>query len=67
MPAQLDISQSAARPAIDMGALLSLRSEAAALTLGADPAVYRCDCGREFLAPVSTHVDCPGCGHDQPW
>lgn len=43
------------------------RGEAAAQTLASDPAMYTCECGQVFHAPVSTHVACPGCGHDQLW
>ncbi|MEA2168415.1 MAG: hypothetical protein QOF76_1715 [Solirubrobacteraceae bacterium] len=32
-----------------------------------DAALYQCECGARFLAPVSTSVDCPKCGHDQAW
>ncbi len=32
-----------------------------------DHAVYTCECGFVFEAPVSTSVDCPHCGGSQAW
>ncbi|MGH2891082.1 MAG: hypothetical protein ACRDNJ_15800 [Solirubrobacteraceae bacterium] len=32
-----------------------------------DEAVYSCECGFVFQAPVSTSVDCPHCGSSQAW
>jgi hypothetical protein len=32
-----------------------------------DRATYSCACGRQFEAPVSTSVACPGCGSGQAW
>jgi hypothetical protein len=32
-----------------------------------DEAVYTCQCGFVFQAPVSTSVDCPHCGDSQAW
>lgn len=32
-----------------------------------DRALYSCDCGYAFDAPVSTSVDCPHCGDRQAW
>jgi hypothetical protein len=32
-----------------------------------DRALYSCDCGRVFHAPVSTTVGCPECGSTQAW
>lgn len=32
-----------------------------------DEAVYSCQCGFVFSAPVSTSVDCPHCGDAQAW
>jgi hypothetical protein len=32
-----------------------------------DRATYACACGRQFEAPVSTSVACPGCGSGQAW
>ncbi len=32
-----------------------------------DPAVYHCQCGFVFEAPVSTTVGCPHCGATQAW
>lgn len=32
-----------------------------------DRALYLCDCGAAFTAPVSTSVGCPSCGGDQAW
>ncbi|HZE03778.1 MAG TPA: hypothetical protein VE127_01050 [Solirubrobacteraceae bacterium] len=32
-----------------------------------DQAVYTCQCGYVFEAPVSTSVDCPHCGGAQAW
>jgi hypothetical protein len=32
-----------------------------------DEAVYSCECGFVFHAPVSTSVDCPHCGGSQAW
>jgi Zn finger protein HypA/HybF involved in hydrogenase expression len=32
-----------------------------------DRALYRCECGRDFHAAVSTTVACPGCGGGQDW
>lgn len=32
-----------------------------------DSALYRCDCGHAFTAPVSTSVGCPACGDAQDW
>jgi hypothetical protein len=38
---------------------------------GADPAqdvaIYNCQCGLVFDAPVCTSVDCPHCGAAQAW
>jgi hypothetical protein len=74
MPALLDPLHSADRQLIAVQALLAERRYAhrrprppADPGLPGDPAMYRCDCGLVFSAPVSTHVTCPGCGHDQPW
>jgi predicted Zn-ribbon and HTH transcriptional regulator len=32
-----------------------------------DEAIYTCQCGFVFHAPVSTSVDCPHCGGAQAW
>lgn len=32
-----------------------------------DTAVYSCQCGMVFEAPVNTSVDCPHCGGQQAW
>ena len=32
-----------------------------------DQALYMCQCGFAFEAPVSTSVDCPHCGTVQAW
>ena len=32
-----------------------------------DKAVYKCSCGHEFEAAVSTSVQCPHCGTGQAW
>ncbi len=32
-----------------------------------DEAVYTCECGFVFHAPVSTSVGCPHCGGAQAW
>ena len=32
-----------------------------------DEAVYACECGFVFHAPVSTSVGCPHCGGPQAW
>jgi predicted Zn-ribbon and HTH transcriptional regulator len=32
-----------------------------------DEAVYTCECGFVFHAPVSTSVGCPHCGSAQAW
>ena len=32
-----------------------------------DRALYECECGAAFTAPVSTSVGCPRCGCDQAW
>jgi hypothetical protein len=32
-----------------------------------DQAVYNCQCGYVFEAPVSTSVGCPHCGDTQAW
>ncbi len=32
-----------------------------------DEAVYTCECGFVFHAPVSTSVGCPHCGGSQAW
>jgi hypothetical protein len=32
-----------------------------------DEAVYTCQCGFVFQAPVSTSVGCPHCGDAQAW
>jgi len=32
-----------------------------------DEAVYSCECGFVFHAPVSTSVGCPHCGGSQAW
>jgi hypothetical protein len=32
-----------------------------------DRALYRCACGHEFTASVSTTVGCPSCGRTQAW
>jgi hypothetical protein len=32
-----------------------------------DPAMYSCQCGFVFEAPVSTSVHCPHCGDTQAW
>jgi hypothetical protein len=32
-----------------------------------DRALYSCDCGLVFRAPVSTSVGCPECGSTQAW
>jgi hypothetical protein len=32
-----------------------------------DEAVYSCECGFVFHAPVSTSVGCPHCGGPQAW
>jgi hypothetical protein len=33
----------------------------------ADAALYRCGCGKGFMAAVSTVVTCPACGELQAW
>jgi len=35
--------------------------------LSQDTAVYTCQCGMVFEAPVNTTVDCPHCGGQQAW
>ena len=35
--------------------------------LATDQAVYTCQCGYVFEAPVSTSVGCPHCGGTQAW
>jgi hypothetical protein len=75
MTALLDPVHSADRQLIAVQAILAerrytrqpRRPRAVDPRLAGDPAMYRCDCGHVFLAPVSTHVACPRCGHDQPW
>jgi len=32
-----------------------------------DKALYKCSCGNEFEAAVSTSVACPHCGTGQAW
>lgn len=32
-----------------------------------DSALYKCDCGSEFTAAVTTSVLCPQCGTGQAW
>ena len=32
-----------------------------------DQALYRCQCGYQFKADVTTSVGCPHCGTDQAW
>ena len=32
-----------------------------------DRALYECECGTPFMAPVSTSVRCPRCGEPQAW
>jgi predicted Zn-ribbon and HTH transcriptional regulator len=32
-----------------------------------DEAIYTCECGFVFHAPVSTSVGCPHCGSAQAW
>jgi len=32
-----------------------------------DEAVYNCQCGMVFSAPVCTSVGCPHCGTNQAW
>lgn len=32
-----------------------------------DKALYSCECGCAFQAPVSASVRCPRCGGDQAW
>ena len=32
-----------------------------------DNAAYSCECGYQFVAPVSTTVHCPHCGLGQAW
>lgn len=32
-----------------------------------DMAIYTCECGFVFHAPVSTSVGCPHCGSEQAW
>jgi Zn finger protein HypA/HybF involved in hydrogenase expression len=32
-----------------------------------DSAVYKCSCGSEFNAAVTTSVECPNCGSSQAW
>ncbi len=32
-----------------------------------DQALYNCECGFVFKAPVSTSVGCPHCGGTQAW
>ena len=32
-----------------------------------DQALYSCNCGYAFKAPVSTSVGCPHCGTSQAW
>jgi hypothetical protein len=32
-----------------------------------DQALYNCQCGFVFEAPVSTSVGCPNCGDTQAW
>ncbi len=32
-----------------------------------DKALYSCECGCAFQAPVSASVSCPRCGGDQAW
>ncbi len=38
-----------------------------ARTLANDHALYSCQCGYVFEAPVSTSVGCPHCGGTQAW
>jgi hypothetical protein len=35
--------------------------------LSGDCALYTCQCGLAFEAPVSTSVGCPNCGDTQAW
>jgi hypothetical protein len=35
--------------------------------LATDHALYNCQCGYVFQAPVSTSVGCPHCGGTQAW
>lgn len=35
--------------------------------LSQDTAVYNCECGLVFDAPVNTSVGCPHCGRPQAW
>ncbi len=32
-----------------------------------DRALYECECGSHFMAPVSASVRCPRCGEPQAW
>ena len=49
---------------------VSARAEDRRLQQGEQPqdqALYTCQCGFFFEAPVSTSVDCPHCGSSQAW
>lgn len=62
------------RPALrrseDSGGGMAVHAEDRRLTQGEQPqdqALYTCQCGCFFEAPVSTSVDCPHCGSSQAW
>ena len=55
----------AATPAEDPGLLAERRHRASIVP--EDLAHYRCACGFQFQAAVSTSVACPHCGTSQAW
>jgi predicted RNA-binding Zn-ribbon protein involved in translation (DUF1610 family) len=53
---------------VDGGAAMIARSERpSGEPLRNDRALYTCQCGYVFQAPVSTSVGCPNCGDTQAW
>jgi hypothetical protein len=54
---------SAPAPAAKLNALARARRSGGPL----DRALYRCGCGTDFTASVSTTVGCPSCGETQAW
>jgi hypothetical protein len=59
----------AVQPESDGQAAGHLRAEKRLRASGGpdDRAYYRCGCGFQFDAAVSTSVHCPHCGSDQSW
>ncbi len=63
-PTHAAVRQAVAVPTEDSTPVRRRRREAGGLQ---DEAVYTCECGFVFHAPVSTSVGCPHCGGAQAW